>query len=207
MGQQIADREAEWLVRLLPIEPVQGRIGDQAILHLVGRLAGAGTLDADPKRIVGAIQHAQRVGMATDPVGAVVAHQALGIATQLVRPDRVQAADQGRGEAGRPHRMGEGRDVGGQRIAVGPAVLLRRITPGQQRHARGRAERRWRVGVVERHAARRQTVQVGGRHQRIAIAAGHLLGVLIGQDVEQVRPRHGLPGGCVLRDFRLRSRA
>ena len=134
--QHQADGRGEGLAGALALEIGEGRGQHVAVLGLVGGLARPGPLDADAEGLVGALEHAQRMGVAARPVGAVIADQAVGIAVQLVRADRMQPADQGRPVAGGTQAVRVGRDVGGQDVGVGPAADPVAVLGGQHRHAR-----------------------------------------------------------------------
>ena len=95
------------------VEMIEGGFEHVPVLHLVGGLARTRALQADPERFLGAVEHPHPMGVAADPVGAVIADPPVDIAVQLVGADRVETADQRRPVAAGAESMGVGRDVGG----------------------------------------------------------------------------------------------
>jgi len=82
-----------------------------------------------------------------------------------------------------------GHEGAGVVTAVGDHVSW--VAPGEHGHARGHAERRGAVDILEEHATRGEAVQVRRpRERRVPacgrVAAGDVRAVLVGEDVEQV---------------------
>jgi hypothetical protein len=132
------------------------------------------------------VQNAKRVITSTQPIRHVIANFPVCITVQLIRSQAVQASDQCRAIPRRPMRMRKGWNVGSKGIAVGPDGLSAGISPGQQGHAGRQANRRGCVGIAETDAAGGKPVKIGRSHNRLAGAAKHMCGMLIGEDVEYV---------------------
>jgi hypothetical protein len=60
------------------------------------------------------------------------------------------------------------------------------VLGGQHRHARGRAERGCGVGIVEHNAFDGQPIEGRRVDDRIAVATGDVLGVLVREDKQKI---------------------
>lgn len=192
MRQHQADRETEGIGAA--IAPPGGdvfQLGASGVrgldvLHLVRALAGAGDVDADAPGIVGLMQRPHVAAGDARIVGAVVADIARDVAMHLVRAHGVQPAGEVRAISRGAQRMQPGRAVGGEEVVVGPAVLRRGMAPGQHRHPARHADRRRTIGIVEGDAAGGETIQVRRLHHLVAIAAGHMTRMLVGEQEQQI---------------------
>ena len=194
MGQHEAHGEGEGGVvpglaaGPLGLQPVDGAIRHVLVVDLVGALARPRLDQADPRRPRGAGQLAVVDAAAAEVVGAVIAHEALGVAVELVGAEGVHAADQGRPVAAGAHGVGQGGDGGVEDVAVGPDPVLEGVAAGEGGHARRHAQGRGAVAGVEDDAPGGEAVEVGGVDQLVAVAAGHEGAVLVGVQVEEVGP-------------------
>lgn len=76
--------------------------------------------------------------------------------------------------------------VSGVGMGVVPVAGFVGVAAGDEVGPRGHADGVIDVGVVEAHAALSETVEVGGLNERMAVAAGHATGVLVGHEDEEV---------------------
>ena len=138
-----------------------------------------------------------------------VGRQALLEAVELVGPDEVHLAHQGRRVAGRAQAVDHRGHRRGHLGGVVEHAGARRQQPGQQRRARRRAQGRGAVGRVERDAVGRQGRQVRRLHDGLAVGRQPRGGELVGHHDQDVgrgvhRLRRRRPGRRAAR--RLRSR-
>ena len=144
------------------VEVVNGRGGDVFVVDLVGALAVARQAQADAARPGRTRELAVIDALAPGLIGPVVADEPLRVPVQLVRPNRVHAANENRAIAARAHGVGEGGDAGVEDVGVGPDLVVAGVAAREHGHPRGHANRRGAIGVVERYAARGKGIEVRG---------------------------------------------
>ena len=113
------------------------------------------------------------------------------------RIEEVVLADLGRGIALLPQRTEQRHPVGREletREVVPEAVPVGKLAAYQGTTGR-HAHRRGGIGVVKAHPCARQSVQVGGAHRGIAIAAHHARVPLIREDQDDIGRRGGTRHG------------
>ena len=90
---------------------------------------------------------------------------------------------------------------GERRRKAGDTSHVRHL-PGEKTLARGRADRGIAIVGGEAGALRGKAVEIGCVDERVAVTAEHITGVIVSQNIEQVRTsagggqRQGLGGGC-----------
>ena len=173
------------------IKPVHGGRGDGLVMYLVAGLPGPGQAQTGafwPGRAVQLAQDGTDIREGGE-VGRMVADQALAVAVQLVRADRVHAPDQRGPVTGGAHAVRQRGYAGIEHVTVGPDFILPGVTTGEHGHARGHADRRATIVAGEERASACQAIQMRRMHVLVAVAACNRRVMLVRMDVEQIGPR------------------
>jgi len=126
--------------------------------------------------------------------GIHVGRDPLLVAVELVGADEMHLAGKAGSVAGGAQIVREGRHARGELGRVVPGADAAHALARHHREARGRAERRVAVGVLEERAAPGERVDVRRLDQRMAVAGQRLRRELVEHDEEDVRSALGHGG-------------